>query len=66
MARFDTMLMGRRSYETAWPVSGGSALSEMATYVFSRTLRPEDHPRVTIVRANLEQTMEDLRGGLTA
>jgi dihydrofolate reductase len=63
MARFDTMLMGRRSYEAALAAPGGNALPDMATYVFSLTLRPEDHPRVTIVGANLDQTIEDLRGG---
>jgi len=62
MARFDTMLMGRRSYEAALAAPGGNALSDMATYVFSRTLRPEDHPRVIIVGANLDQTIDDLRG----
>ena len=35
----------------------------MATYVFSRTLRPEDHPGVTIVGDDVDQTVEDLRGG---
>ena len=63
MARFDTMLLGRRSYEAALAAPGGNTLPDMATYVFSRTLRPEDHPRVTVVGANLDQTIEDLRGG---
>jgi dihydrofolate reductase len=62
MARFDTVLMGRRSYEAALAAPGGSVLSAMPTYVFSRTLRPEDPPEVTIVGANLDQTVEDLRG----
>ncbi len=61
MARFDTMLMGRRSYEAAMAAPAGNALPDMATYVFSRTLRPEDHPGVTIVGADLEPMMEDLR-----
>jgi dihydrofolate reductase len=61
MARFDTVLMGRRSYEAALAAPDGSALPAMATYVFSRTLQPELHPRVTIVRANIEQTIGDLR-----
>jgi dihydrofolate reductase len=61
MARFDTMLMGRRSYEAALAAPGGTALPNLATYVFSRTLRPEDHPGVVIVGANVDQTIEDLR-----
>lgn len=63
MARFDTVLMGRRSYEAALAVPDGSILSTMRTYVFSRTLRPEDHPGVTIVGTDLEPTMENLRRG---
>ena len=59
MARFDTVLMGRRSYEAA---AGGGMLPAMPTYVFSRTLRPEDHPRVTVVGADVDQTLADLRG----
>jgi dihydrofolate reductase len=63
MARFDTLLMGRRSYEAALAAPGENALPDMATYVFSRTLRPEHHPRVTIVGANLDHTIEELRSG---
>jgi len=63
MARFDTVLMGRRSYEAALAVPGGSVLSTMRTYVFSRTLRPKDHPGVTIVGTDLGPTMENLRRG---
>ena len=61
MTRFDTLLMGRRSYEAAMAVPAGNALPDMATYVFSRTLRREDYPGVTIVGADLEPTLEDLR-----
>jgi dihydrofolate reductase len=63
MARFDTLLLGRRSYEAALAAPAGTALPDMPTYVFSRTLRPEDHPRVNIVGADLDQTIERLRGG---
>lgn len=62
MARFDTLLMGRRTYEAALAAPGGS-LPSMPTYVFSRTLRPKDHPGVTIVGNDLESRMEELRRG---
>jgi dihydrofolate reductase len=62
MARFDTVLIGRRSYQAALSAPGGS-LPAMRTYVFSRTLRPEDHPGVTIVATALDPTMEGLRQG---
>ena len=61
MARFDTVLMGRRSYEAALAAPSGSVLPAMPTYVFSRTLQPENHPGVTIVGTDLQPTMENLR-----
>ncbi len=45
--QFDTMLMGRRTYEDL--PGGAEAYAGMETLVFSRTLRPEDHPDVTVV-----------------
>lgn len=50
MIRFDTLLMGRRSYEASLAAPGGGAMPGLRSYVFSRTLRPEDHPTVTMVR----------------
>ena len=61
MARFDTVLMGRRSYEAVLAAPGGSALPAMPTYVFSRTLQPEDHPGVTIVGTDLQPTIREFR-----
>jgi dihydrofolate reductase len=46
-ASIDTVLMGRRTFE----VAGKAAYPGLRTYVFSRTLRPEDHPGVTVVSA---------------
>ena len=48
-AQFDTFVMGRRTFEAAG-AGGFSSGTGTKTYVFSRTLRPEDHPKVTIVR----------------
>jgi len=61
MGRFDTVLMGRRSYEAALAAPGGSALPGMATYVFSRTLRPEAHPAVRLVSTQVSETLASLR-----
>ena len=45
---FDTIIMGRKTYEaTSQPGSEGG-MPGMQTYVFSRTLRPADHPSVTV------------------
>jgi dihydrofolate reductase len=60
MARFDTALMGRRSYEAALAAPGG-ALPELETFVFSTTLRAEDHPGVTVVRSDVDAVIAELR-----
>src|SRR5882724_619108 len=49
MSRFDTVLVGRRTFEIAVQGGSGASLPDMRTYVFSRTLRTADHPHVTIV-----------------
>jgi dihydrofolate reductase len=48
-SQFDTLLMGRRTYEAAVRRLGRAAFAGKATFVFSRQLEPEDHPDVTIV-----------------
>ena len=60
-SRFDTLLMGRRTFEVAG--GGGTPGMGMKTIVFSRTLRPADHPKVTVVADDREQQqlLRDLR-----
>ena len=48
-AQFDTGLMGRRTYEVAVERLGKNAFREMTTIVFSRTMKPADHPEITLV-----------------
>jgi dihydrofolate reductase len=48
-AQFDTFLMGRRTFEPMAKVKKGKTPG-VKTFVFSRTLRQEDYPGVTIVR----------------
>jgi dihydrofolate reductase len=59
-SQFDTMVMGRRTYEIAKTAGGGGSTPGMQVYVFSRTLRQEDHNGVTIVD-NPETLMTELR-----
>ena len=61
MGRFDTVLMGRRSYEASLTSPGGGAMPGIQTYVFSSTLRQEDHPGVTIVNEKAKATLAKLR-----
>ena len=48
-AQFDTALMGRRTYQAAIQRLGEAAFSGLTTFVFSRTLKQEDHPAVEVV-----------------
>jgi dihydrofolate reductase len=48
-SQFDTMLMGRRTFEMVKGAGGGGSTPGMQVFVASRTLRQEDHPGVTIV-----------------
>ena len=59
-SQFDTILMGRRSYEFVKGAGGGGSTPGMQVFVFSRTLRQEDHPGVTIVD-DPEGLMAELR-----
>ena len=61
-AQFDTALVGRRTFEvlTGGKKKGG-AMPGMKTFVFSRTLRQCDYPKVTIVAENAGETVAALR-----
>ena len=57
---FDTFLIGRRTFEPMARVKQGSTPG-MKTFVFSRTLRQEDHPKVTVVANNAAETVSALK-----
>jgi dihydrofolate reductase len=58
--QFDTFLLGRRTFE---PMAKArkSETAGVKTFVFSRTLRPQDYPGVTIVSEGMEETVATLR-----
>jgi len=58
--RFDTLLMGRRTYEALGDLRG--QLPDFEVVVFSRTLRPEDHPDVRVVAEPTRSQLAELRG----
>jgi dihydrofolate reductase len=60
-AQFDTLLMGRRTYDAAIARVGKGAIQGMKTVVVSRTLRPSDHPNVTIISELKRDQMQALR-----
>ena len=60
-AKVDTVLLGRRSYEVV--LQGGDAPwpPSARVYVFSRSMRAEDHPDVTIVGGDAGSVVASLR-----
>lgn len=46
--QFDTLLVGRKTYEATRAQGGGGAMPGMASYVFSRTLQQKDCRGVTV------------------
>jgi len=61
MSRFDTFLIGRKTFEAMRRMgSDGKAAPGAQNIVFSRTLKPSEHPRVTI-RGDAEAVVAELR-----
>jgi dihydrofolate reductase len=58
--QFDTFLIGRRTFEL-FARGGSGETPGKKTFVFSRTLRQEDYPKVTIVSENAEEVVAGLR-----
>lgn len=62
--QFDTMLMGRRTFEAALAGGGdGAGMPGMRVMVVSRTLRPADHPDITILGDDAAERIRSLRAG---
>lgn len=58
-AQFDTLLMGRRTYEIVR--AAGESFRGKQVVVASRTLRPESHPEIDVVSESLEERIRELR-----
>lgn len=59
-AEFDTLLIGRKTFEVM--VAGGQGVvPNQQMFVFSRTLRPSDYPQVTIVADKTAKTVASLK-----
>ncbi len=61
MARFDTILMGRRTFEAAQAMGGGAAMPGVTSIVVSRTLQQKDHPGLTIIAEDVGGAVARLR-----
>jgi dihydrofolate reductase len=60
-AQFDTLLMGRKTYDAAKSRLGEAFMQGMETVVVSRTLRPADHPNLTILSDLTRDRVQSLR-----
>jgi dihydrofolate reductase len=62
MNQFDTILLGRKTYDAMRSQKGaGGGMPGMTTYLFSRTLKPKDHPDVIVVSDNAPQVLNALK-----
>src|ERR1700694_1709271 len=59
--QFDTLLMGRGTFESMVRQEGSAAMPGMKIMVISRTLSQEHHPDVTIVTEASEKALTALR-----
>lgn len=60
-ARFDTVLLGRRTFEVTQTQGHGGAMPGIQTVVASRTLRPQDHPGITVLGDDLGPALERMK-----
>jgi dihydrofolate reductase len=60
-AQFDTLLMGRKTYDAAKSRLGEAFMQGMKTVVISRTLRPADHPGLTVLSNLTRDHIQSLR-----
>jgi len=59
-ARYDAFVMGRKTF-AAFASGGGGGGAEQKVIVASRTLRPADHPKVTIVADGIDREVKALK-----
>jgi dihydrofolate reductase len=59
--QFDTILAGRRTFDTM-VTAERTTIPGMKTIVFSRTLKQEDYPGVTLVKSGHREMLTELKG----
>jgi dihydrofolate reductase len=61
-SRFDTLLIGRKTYEAMMKMGGGGgSMPGVKSFVVSRTMRQADHPKITVAR-DAAALVADLKG----
>jgi dihydrofolate reductase len=64
-AQFDTLIMGRKTYDAAKSRLGEAFMQGMKTVVVSRTLRPADNPNLIILSELTRDYIQSLRSQTT-
>ena len=60
-SQYDTLLIGRRTFMAMAATGQAEPMPGFSTYVFSRTLRPQDYPGFTIVSDDAGGVVQRLR-----
>jgi dihydrofolate reductase len=60
-SEYDTLLMGRGTFRTSESMGSGGVFSGVKSVVVSRTLRPKDHPGVTIIGADVKRRVLEMK-----
>jgi len=60
-SQYDTLLIGRRTFMAMAATGQAEPMPGFSTYVFSRTLRPQDYPGFTIVSEDAGGVVQRLR-----
>ena len=60
-AWFDSVLMGRKTYDVAYKQGITNPYPDLKTYVVSRSLEASPDPNVTVVRDNVEELAKSLK-----
>jgi dihydrofolate reductase len=63
LARFDAVLIGRKTFEQVRAMGGGQAMPGITSIIASRTLKPEDCPGATVIGDGLTDPVRELRAG---
>jgi dihydrofolate reductase len=60
-SEFDTLLIGRKTFEAMGKMGGGGGMPGVKSIILSRTMKPADHPKLTIFGEDSEKQLGALK-----